>query len=502
VAAARPLALAKGTFKGFMDDEATWKAAALAYYTVFALAPLLVILLQIASLIWDPVEVRASITREFGALMGQDVGRQVETMVASAEEKTSGTGVRLILSLAGLIFGATGAFVSLQTALNQAWRVEPDPKRGGIKNFITKRVLSLGMVLGIAFLVLVSLALSAALSAFGEALFGRLGETVGLVLNFVLSFAVITLLFAAMFKVLPDAKVGWRDVWVGAIATSVFFVVGKYLIGLYIGQSDPGNTFGAAGALAVLLVWIYYAAVIVLVGAEFTQAWVRQQGRVIEPEEGAVRVVERKAHIDPSSGVEEPDPRTAKDDRPTAGAVAGGRPVPGGVQRREEAEMTSSGKGRSEAIERAQQEVAATRERMSQTVAAIDDRVDEAKERVSPAELVRQHPWSALAAAVVAGATLSATRADAKAAGATADATKKASRAAATGASYLAQAAADKVRGNGDEPKPEPERSGMVQRAKSRAGEMARAQTQELETELRRAASDIANGSAGSQPSS
>lgn len=146
------------------------------------------------------------------------MGRQIETMMTSAEQKTaSGTGLRLLLSIGGLVLGATGAFVSLQTALNRAWEVEPDPKRGGIKNFITKRVLSLGMVLGIAFLVLVSLALTAALCAAGGVLFGGLGELVGQVLNFVLSFAVISLLFAAMFKVLPDAKIAWRDVWVGAL---------------------------------------------------------------------------------------------------------------------------------------------------------------------------------------------------------------------------------------------------------------------------------------------
>ncbi|HEX6050020.1 MAG TPA: YihY/virulence factor BrkB family protein [Gemmatimonadaceae bacterium] len=496
MATVRPLELAKGTFKGFMDDEATWKAAALAYYTVFALAPLLVILLQIASLIWDPAEVRRSITTEFGALMGQEVGRQVETMVASAEEKASGTGVRLLLSLAGLVFGATGAFVSLQTALNQAWKVEPDPKRGGIKNFITKRVLSLGMVLGIAFLVLVSLALSAALSAFGQAIFGGFGETVGLALNFTLSFAVITLLFAALFKVLPDAKLRWRDVWVGAIATSVFFVVGKYLIGLYIGQSDPGNTFGAAGALAVLLVWIYYAAIIVLLGAEFTQAWVRQHGRVIEPEEGAVRVVGRKAHVG-SSGTEEPDPRSRQGDDLAARGLRTGRPLAGGIQGREEAEVKSAEqKGRSEAIERAQREVAAVRERMSETVVAIDERVETAKERVSPTELVRRHPLAALAAAVVAGVTLSATRADAKAAGAATDATKRASRAAARGASDLAHAAADKVRGNGDDPDTDAEpdlqeEPGVVGRAKARVGEMWRAQAEELEMELRRASAEM-----------
>jgi len=294
----RALGLAKDTFREFNEDEATWMAAALSYFTVFALAPLLALLLQVASLIWDPGQVREALTGQFQALMGQDVARQVQTMMVSAEQKTaSGTGVRLVWSIAGLLFGATGAFVSLQSALNRAWEVKPDPKRGGIKDFILKRFLSLGMVLGIAFLLLVSLALTAALSAFGNFIFGGSGAVVVQVLNFAFSFVVITLLFAAMFKVLPDAKVGWRDVWVGAIATAALFVVGKLLIGLYVGQSNPGSAFGAAGALAVLFVWIYYAAVIVLLGAEVTQAWMRQHGREIEPEEGAVRVVETKQEI-------------------------------------------------------------------------------------------------------------------------------------------------------------------------------------------------------------
>ena len=294
----RALGLAKDTFREFNEDEATWMAAALSYFTVFALAPLLALLLQVASLIWDPGQVREALTGQFQALMGQDVARQVQTMMVSAEQKTaSGTGLRLVWSIAGLLFGATGAFVSLQSALNRAWEVKPDPKRGGIKDFIIKRFLSLGMVLAIAFLLLVSLAITAALSAFGNFIFGSGGAAVAQVLNFAFSFIVITLVFAAMFKVLPDAKVEWRDVWVGAVATAALFVVGKLLIGLYVGQSNPGSAFGAAGALAVLLVWIYYAAVIVLLGAEFTQAWMRQHGREVEPEEGAVRVVETKQQI-------------------------------------------------------------------------------------------------------------------------------------------------------------------------------------------------------------
>ena len=299
------LNLAKATFKAFMEDEATWKAAALAYYTVFALPPLLVLMLEVAGWIWDPIEVRRALTGEFQSLMGQDVAGQVETMVTTADQKTTGSGPRLILSIGGLLFGATGAFVSLQSALNQAWQVGPDPKRGGVKNFIVKRFFSLGMVLGIAFLMLVSLALTSALSAAGGALLGGFPEWIALALNFIVSFAVITLLFASMFKVLPDAHIPWRDVWVGGLFTAVLFVIGKYLIGLYIGQSDPGNAFGAAGALAVLFVWIYYAAVIFMLGAEFTQAWVRRRGVEIEPEKGAVRIVVSKEIIRGTEGRDE-----------------------------------------------------------------------------------------------------------------------------------------------------------------------------------------------------
>lgn len=299
------LTLAKATFNAFMEDEATWKAAALSYYTVFALPPLLVILLQIAGWIWDPVEVRRALMGEFHALMGQDVARQVETMVTTADQKKTGSGPRLLLSIAGLLFGATGAFVSLQSALNEAWQVGPDPKRGGLKNFILKRFFSLGMVLGIAFLTLVSLALTSAMTAAGSALLGGFPEWVAHALNLIATYAVITLLFAAMFKVLPDAKVSWRDVWMGGAITAALFVIGKYLIGLYIGQSDPGNAFGAAGALAVLFVWIYYAAVIVMLGAEFTQAWIRRRGGEIEPEKGAVRIVISKEIIRGTEGRDE-----------------------------------------------------------------------------------------------------------------------------------------------------------------------------------------------------
>jgi len=435
-AAKKALTLAKDTFAEFSGDEATWKAAALSYFTVFALAPLLVIVLQLASFIWDPAQVRDALTGQFQAVMGQEVARQVQTMMMSAEQKTaSGSGFRLVISIAGLLFGATGAFVSLQEALNRAWGVAPDPKRGGIKNFITKRFLSIGMVLGIAFLLLVSLALTALLSAAGDVLFGGFGGLFAQVLNFVLTFGVISLLFAALFKVLPDAKVGWRDVWVGAVATAIFFVIGKLLIGLYIGQSDPGSAFGAAGALAVLLVWIYYAAIILLLGAEFTQAWMKLHGRTIEPEKGAVRIVEVKKRVTDSSTESAREEDSAESDRlrddATRRVRAGSKRAENGPEREN---FTALDRETGDELARVQHETAITRDRVSGTLAGTDARAsiaaDGIKDRLDASKLVKEHPWTALAAAVVAGVALSATRADETGRDATAQVAKRASVAA------------------------------------------------------------------------
>ncbi len=379
------LALAKTTIKDFSDDEATWKAAALAYYTVFALPPLLLILLQIASTIWDPEQVRQTLTGEFGSVMGADVANQIGTMIQSAEQKAAGSGWRVVLSVSGLIFGATGAFVALQSALNRAWEVKPDPKRGGIRVFITKRMMSLGMVLGIAFLMLVSLILTSVLSAAGGAVFGGMPEWLGHALNFVLSSGVITLLFAGMFKVLPDAKIAWSDVWVGAVVTSALFVLGKFLIGLYVGRSDPGSAFGAAGSLAVLLVWIYYAAVIVLLGAEFTQAWTRMKGRAIEPERGAIKVVEQTVEVSPN-----------------------------GRKARGETTMTKP-----ETADDVRYEMKDTRRQLGETAgqlnAELSARAAKARERVNVIEMARRHPLLAVAIAVGAGVAIASSHTDEKA---------------------------------------------------------------------------------------
>jgi membrane protein len=293
------LALLKAAFKDFNEDECGVRAAALAYYTVFALPPLLILLITVAGMVWDPSDVQKALTGQFAGLIGRDGAEAVQGMIAAGEKRSRGA---TLAGIAGLLIGASGAFVQLQGALNRAWEVKPDPKQGGIKRFITKRLLSMGMVLGIGFLLAVSLALTAGVTALGGAVGSALPEGVLKAIEFAVSFAVITGLFGALFKVLPDAKIAWRDVWPGAIATSLLFVIGKFVIGLYLGRSSPGDAFGAASTLAVLLVWIYYASMILLFGAEFTQQWAKQRGRGIEPKEGAVRTDDDGHAVDGSDG--------------------------------------------------------------------------------------------------------------------------------------------------------------------------------------------------------
>jgi membrane protein len=284
----------KGAAKDFSEDECPLRAAALAYYTVFAMPPLLVLLIMIAGLVLDPQDVQRAMETQFAGLVGSEGAKGIHEMIASADQPGSGNIVKTVLSIAGLLFGATGAFIALQGALNHAWEVKPDPKQGGIKNFIVKRIFSIGMVLGIGFLLAVSMALTAGISAIGQRLGGGVAEPVMYVIELVVSFVVLAVLFAAIYKILPDAKVEWADVRIGGLVTALLFVGGKFGLGYYLGRSEPGSAFGAAGALAVILVWVYYAGMILLFGAEFTQRWAESRGRRIEPEEGAIHVEEQE----------------------------------------------------------------------------------------------------------------------------------------------------------------------------------------------------------------
>lgn len=276
----------------FSQDECVESAAALAYYAMFSLAPVLVIAIAIAGLFFDPQDVRGEVQNQLRDMLGPGGAEQVRTMIQSVRQSNSGVWATA-LSVLALLFGATGALGQLQTSLNKAWDVRPSPEEGVVKSFVGKRLLSFALILVIGFLLLVLLALSTVASALGtwfsQILPSGFSGPILMAINVGISLLVATLLFAAIFKLLPDAKIRWRDVWTGAAATAVLFVIGKFLIGLYLGSSGIGSAYGAAGSLALVLVWVYYSSLILLLGAEFTQVWTRRRGRRIDPAAGAIR---------------------------------------------------------------------------------------------------------------------------------------------------------------------------------------------------------------------
>ena len=270
--------LLKQTTSEWLDDNAPSRAASLSYYAVFSIAPLLLIAVAVAGLVFGQRAVNGEVSAQLEGLLGSSSAAAIEQMMASASKVGSGVFASIIgVVLLGL--GSCGAFVELQDALNVMWGVDRQ-KTSGVFAFLRARLLSFAMIGVIAFLLLVSLVVSAALAAVGHFARGSLPASEALfhTINFVVSFAVITFLFAAIFRILPDAKIPWRDVWLGAAVTSLLFVIGKLAIGLYLGKSSTASSYGAAGSFAVLLVWIYYSSMIVFFGAEFTQVYARDRG--------------------------------------------------------------------------------------------------------------------------------------------------------------------------------------------------------------------------------
>jgi len=282
--------LFKDAGSSWMEDKAPRLGAALAYYTAFSLAPLLVIVIAIIGFFFGQEAATGQLTGQMERLVGEDGAKAVETMIANANEPATGV-FATIVGVVMLIVGALGLFGQLQDALNTIWEVERKPGLG-IYGFIRDRVLSFSMVLGTAFLLLVSLSVNTALAAMA-ALFGDWrGTVLGQALDIGISLVVIMLLFAMIYRFLPDAKIAWRDVWVGAGVTTVLFVLGKYLIGLYLGSAGIASSYGAAGSLAALLIWLYYSAQIFLFGAELTKAFANRYGSRIIPKEHAMAVTE------------------------------------------------------------------------------------------------------------------------------------------------------------------------------------------------------------------
>lgn len=265
--------LLKAAFNGWWEDNVPRMGAALAYYTLFALAPVLILVIAIGGALFGPEAVRGEVFGQIQGLVGRDGAKTIQDMLEAASQTKPQLAVT-IAAIATFFLGATGAFLELQGALNTIWRVTPKSSGSVIKDLVFQRLISLGLVLGFAFVLLTALIVSAGLAAVsgylgnrfpGEPLFWQAADIA-------LSFAVITLLFTLIFKVMPDTRIAWRNSAIGGVLTALLFAVGKFLIGLYLGASSVTSTYGAAGSVIVILVWVYYASQIVLIGAEFTKA--------------------------------------------------------------------------------------------------------------------------------------------------------------------------------------------------------------------------------------
>jgi membrane protein len=270
--------IAKGTVYGFIEDEALTRGAAIAFYTATSIAPVLLIAIAIAAMVFGQDAAQNAITAQLSGLMGEEAARLLQTAIANASSESSGT-VATVVGLVTLILTASGAFGEMQSALNVIWKAKPTGTT--FSRLVRTRLISLGLVAALGFLLLASLVVSAALAAFGNELDAILpfGSSILSAINFIVSFALISVLFAAIYKFVPDRPSAWRDVILGAVVTTLLFITGKSLIATYIGSSSTVSSYGAAGALIALLLWVYYSAQIFLLGAEFTKAYSNSRSR-------------------------------------------------------------------------------------------------------------------------------------------------------------------------------------------------------------------------------
>ncbi|MBV9484415.1 MAG: YihY/virulence factor BrkB family protein [Acidobacteria bacterium] len=270
--------LLKDTVNGFIEDEALSRAASIAYFTIFSIAPLLLIVISIAGLVFGHEAAQAAILGQFSGLMGKSSGQALQTMLQSAGSQSQKSGaIATIVGVVTLLITASGAFGEIQSGLNKIWKAEP---KAGLTRLVRARIASIGLIMTLGFLLVVSLAVSAGLAALGHWVEGFFpgGKVLMAVVNFVITLVLLSAVFAAIYKVLPDKQIAWRDVAVGAVATALLFTIGKSLIGIYIGSTNVAESYGTAGSLIVILLWIYYSTVTFLLGAEFTRAYAERFG--------------------------------------------------------------------------------------------------------------------------------------------------------------------------------------------------------------------------------
>ncbi|WP_113652589.1 YihY/virulence factor BrkB family protein [Pedobacter namyangjuensis] len=279
----------KNSFTGFGDHKVTKLSGSLAYYTVFSMAPLLVVIISLCGLFFEQEAINGKIYGELAGFMGRETALQLEDLVKKAALGDKST-VAFIIGVVTLLIGSTTVFADIQDSINTIWGLKPKPKRGWLK-MLQNRFLSFSVIISLAFLLLVSLSVTAVLDGFSARLQARFSEVsvvVIYIINQIVTLAVISLIFGVIFKVLPDAIIKWRDVVLGAVVTALLFMLGKFGISFYIGQSDVGSTYGAAGSLIILLLWTYYSSIILYFGAEFTKAYAIAYGSEIHPAHYAV----------------------------------------------------------------------------------------------------------------------------------------------------------------------------------------------------------------------
>lgn len=289
----------KDTFIGFSDDKGLKLSASLSYYTIFSLGPLLLLLISLVGFFLGKEAIQGQLFSEINGLVGNQAAAQIQEMVKNLE-LSGKTTTAVIIGIVTLIIGATSVFGEIQDSINMIWRVKAKPKRGWVK-LLKDRLLSSSLIVGLGFLLIVSLVINGALQALNDWLRGYFPDVTVIIfnaLNLIISFAVITLLFGVIFKVLPDVKIHWKDIRVGAFFTACLFMLGRFLIGLYIETAGTASTYGAAGSLIIILVWVYYTAAIMYLGAEFTRVYADFIGLKIEPAEYAVYVEQTEREME------------------------------------------------------------------------------------------------------------------------------------------------------------------------------------------------------------
>ncbi|MEO8086516.1 MAG: YihY/virulence factor BrkB family protein [Bacteroidota bacterium] len=288
--------LLKTAFKEWWEKDPFKESAVIAYYAIFSLPGLLVVIITVAGFIFGRDAVSGHVSHQIEGMMGADTAKQIEDMIATASESKNSIWAT-ILGVITILVGATGVFAQFQKSLNIIWEVKADESKSGILHLLRVRLFSFGLIVAIAFILIVSLVISSLLASFGGMVSGNTEGFISVMLqtiNFIVSLIVLAFLFALMFKFFPDAKIKWRHVWVGSLLTALLFELGKFALGLYFGKANPGTGYGAAGSIILILLWVSYSSMIVFYGAEFTHAYAELHDGFVPPDENAVKKPGRK----------------------------------------------------------------------------------------------------------------------------------------------------------------------------------------------------------------